>query len=228
MAFLLALALLPAGQPSVVRSGEIRSLVASHVAKCYPAGGDSAVVEFRAVPDSIVLPARCISMAVGAGTHALPAGNVTIPVQLDCADGQVRGIAVSVKVRVFGSVCVLKTAKDRHGRVDSSDVAVERREVTALPADRLHDAGVLSGVRTRHSLREGTVLAQNMLEPLPAVTGGRPVTVIVRGGAVRLTTQGIARQDGRVGDVIDVQRIHSHERVRARVLDEKSVLVETE
>jgi flagellar basal body P-ring formation protein FlgA len=94
--------------------------------------------------------------------------------------------------------------------------------------DRLRDVAFPAGKRTKRFLPQGTVLSGGMLEPLPAVRGGSAVTVIVRGGSIRLTASGIARQDGWVGDMIDVQRTHSHERVRARVIDDKSVLVETE
>lgn len=61
--------------------------------------------------------------------------------------------------------------------------------------------------------------------PAPVVMPGARVRVLVRVGAARASAPGIARQPGRVGDIIVVQNAQTQARLRARVRDAETVEV---
>ena len=52
------------------------------------------------------------------------------------------------------------------------------------------------------------------------------MTISIRTGKAVVTAQGVAKQEGCVGDIIAVQRSGSKERLKAIVRDARTVLVE--
>jgi len=74
--------------------------------------------------------------------------------------------------------------------------------------------------------REVRVPAQARVScPAPIVAPGRRVRVVARFGAVEASAPGVARQPGRVGDVIRVQNLQTRSGLRARVIDADTVEV---
>ena len=74
--------------------------------------------------------------------------------------------------------------------------------------------------------REVRVPAQARVScPAPVVAPGRRVRVIARFGAVEASAPGVARQPGRVGDVIRIQNLQTRSGLRARVIDADTVEV---
>ena len=74
--------------------------------------------------------------------------------------------------------------------------------------------------------REVRVPAQARVScPAPIIAPGRRVRVVARFGAVEASAPGVARQPGRVGDVIRVQNLQTRSGLRARVIDADTVEV---
>lgn len=74
--------------------------------------------------------------------------------------------------------------------------------------------------------RETRVPAQARVAcPAPVIRPGARVQLVARFGRVEATAPGVARQPGRVGDVIRVQNLRSRATLSARVLDDRRVEV---
>lgn len=94
----------------------------------------------------------------------------------------------------------------------------------ALP---LRESGSVSGmVRIREAGREQRIAVRATVRcPAPAVSAGARVQVIVRVGPVLASASGVARQPGRVGDVIRVTNEATRAALLARVVDGETVEV---
>ncbi|MGH7739756.1 MAG: flagellar basal body P-ring formation chaperone FlgA, partial [bacterium] len=77
-------------------------------------------------------------------------------------------------------------------------------------------------------LGPGTVVAFNDLYDPPVIHRGAQVNGVVRQGNVELSVTVRAIEDGKMGDVIRVENTDTHKLLKAKVLDEKTVLIETE
>ena len=74
--------------------------------------------------------------------------------------------------------------------------------------------------------RETRVPAQARVAcPAPVIRPGARVQLVARFGRVEASAPGVARQPGRVGDVIRVQNVRSRATLSARVLDDRRVEV---
>ncbi len=83
--------------------------------------------------------------------------------------------------------------------------------------------GVLSsldgaiGQEARSPLAQGSVVREHHLRPARQVLRGETVTIYARTGGVTVKTYAIARQDGALGDLIQVQTLDKKERYTARI-----------
>jgi flagella basal body P-ring formation protein FlgA len=73
------------------------------------------------------------------------------------------------------------------------------------------------GKRMRRNLQSGTPLRASWLEEVPLVKRGEPVRLSVSRGRLRIESTGIARQDGKAGQIVRVENPNSHREVLGRV-----------
>jgi flagella basal body P-ring formation protein FlgA len=71
---------------------------------------------------------------------------------------------------------------------------------------------------------EAVLRVTDLFDP-PVIVRGQIVEALVQKGNVELSVQVRAVQDGKMGDIIQVENTDSHKVLKAKVLDEKKVLV---
>lgn len=137
----------------------------------------------------------------------------------------VRRVRLLGAVEVMLPVVVLKRPLARHAIIGAEDIALERRPLTRLPKDVILRPKEAVGLRTRMSLRAGSVLRSSSLEVPPVVRRGSLVRIVAEGENFVISAVGEARQDGRPGEIIRVRNLSSKREVFARVVDQKTVKV---
>jgi flagella basal body P-ring formation protein FlgA len=229
MIVLLSMMMLIVGNgPTTVTSDDIKSEINEYVMEHNQESPDSIIVEYRNLPDSIVLPARLRSMSVIEPHTESLKGNVNIPVKLVCVNNYEQTILASVKVRRFAYTIVTTQKKDRHMLMYQGDVRIVMREITRLPDDLMRSTERLDGKRTRRILLEGTTLCESMFEDVPAVDSGDEVILYLKSGNVTLSTKAVARESGRIGEMITVEKSGKRDRVKGKVISSKMVAVDSE
>jgi flagella basal body P-ring formation protein FlgA len=94
-----------------------------------------------------------------------------------------------------------------------------------LPAGALHDPGLAIGRVLRRTVDEGQALNASLLGAPTLVRRGQQVTVEAQAGGLTVRMEGVARGDGALGDIIDVENGGSGRVVQAVVRSAKSVEV---
>jgi flagella basal body P-ring formation protein FlgA len=183
-------------------------------------------VEFRKVPAKVTVSSSNFTIRVESGSISRLKGHAGIPVEIACGGRPERKVVVQVFIRTFGKVIGVSRQLQRHHGISREDLTTQRLETTGLPDDVILSEDEIQGKRTVRIVNANTVLCGSMLERTPAVNEEDEVTVIVRTGRTTVTSRGIAKQEGSVGDVITVQPAGSHERMTATVLNNRSVLVD--
>ncbi len=175
-------------------------------------------VELRgaALPAAAV---RGVSPMVRVAADPLPVlrGNITLPVELLSGDRILARGSVSVTVRTFERVATAAAVLARHSVLGCGAIVSRRVETTGMRGEALSGDSSWTGWRATRMIPEGTVLRRGMLEEIPIVAGGTPVTLRVRAGRAVLSVAAIAREDGRLHDWIQVEQQINRRTVLARV-----------
>jgi flagella basal body P-ring formation protein FlgA len=207
-----------------VISGEVvRETVCAFVRSRAQGHPEEYTVEFLSVPDSVVLPEGGCAAFVNDPGIRIFRGALNVEVEFR-KDDRVEGrCSASFVVRTHRMVLVAARTLDRNMQVTASDVREQWMETTELPEEIIVGMDQLAGMRTRRIVTEGSVIPAGALEPVPLVMHGQVVRLVVRRGPVTLSTQAIARADGRRGEIIPVQQMGTHGRLKAKVTDAQTV-----
>ncbi|HLQ00730.1 MAG TPA: flagellar basal body P-ring formation chaperone FlgA [Burkholderiales bacterium] len=130
-------------------------------------------------------------------------------------------------VKAFGPAMVARRGLRAGEQIHPTDIAVEERDLTESPGLLLTADPGVGGARWRVTrfIRAGAALRRSDLEPAPQVARGQEIRVSVVSDVYTIETTGIARDEGRVGDVIAVTRPGTSERYFAEVTGEREALI---
>ena len=201
-----------------VRGADLRSAVEAFVAGLPARDGTVYAVECRDVPDSILVAAGLLRLRVDPSATPILRGRVGLAVEIAVDGVTVRRVVVPALIRTFTSALLSARRLDARACVSAADVRSERVESTGWTRRPLADAASLEGKRTRRFIAEGSVLFEELFEPVPLVAHGDPVTLRAASIGVTVSTGAVAMEDGIAGSVITVRAPYTHERIRARVV----------
>jgi flagella basal body P-ring formation protein FlgA len=150
----------------------------------------------------------------------------TIAVTTD-GRGATRRLPFWWAVKAFGPVTVARRGLRAGEQVHPSDLAIEERDIAGSAGYLLSADPGLGEARWRVTrfIRPGGVLRRSDLEPSPEVLRGQEIRVSVVSDVFTVETTGIARDEGRVGEVIAVSRPGTAERYFAEVTGQREALI---
>lgn len=136
-----------------------------------------------------------------------------------------RRITCTMRVHVYEKMVTAARALQPEKPLAAADLRLEERELERISAQYFTKPADVQGKVLNRLLREGAVLTPNMIRnPVILQTNGM-VNLIVDYNGVKVKTEGIALQAGRVGDVIRVRNTRSGRTLQGRVVDAQNVEV---
>ena len=216
-----------AAPPAVLDAGAIRDTVASFVERNAGGSGEQTRVELLHVPGALAVSSPEYLLEVEPIGSRRLRGAVSLMVDVVVAGKVEQRIPISATVRTFGTAVVAARPLERHTVINPGDVRLQQTETTMLSPGYCREMEEVVSRRTKRMFTEGGIIYRVMCEDVPLIRQGDIVTLVVRAGTVTLSGRATAKQDGKQGDLIAVQRVGSHDRIRSRVLDARTVEAET-
>lgn len=198
------------------------------IQKAKEAGADSAIVEIRVLPDSKFLNQEGMSVRLVQDVTLSPRGTCSVPVELMRDNKTVSRFFVSTRVRTFGGALLVTEQLPCGAPIEARSCELRWMETTTLPQDAITRIADVEAMQTTRIVNAGSVLTRSILRRIPVVKADELVTLIVRSGNVELSARAIAKDAGAVDEIILVQRMGTHDRVKARILNAKTVEMVTE
>lgn len=130
--------------------------------------------------------------------------------------------ALRVRMRVMRTT----RAVARGALVTSSDVVEVWAEPTGMTLRPLPRAAEVVGAQATRDIAVGVTIAPTMIRQLPLVHRGDEIVARASVGGIHVTGKAIARQAGRLGDVIRVINPDSGRALRGRVVGPREIEVE--
>ncbi len=133
-------------------------------------------------------------------------------------------LLVTAEITQIQSVVVARQPIERGSIVRSSDLELQEREGN-LPRGTIGDLHSVLGKVAERSLRAGEVVQSNQLRAAWQVRRGETVNVFVRTGGVVVRTRAIAKADGAMDDLIEVETLENKKKLSARVAGPGEVII---
>jgi len=179
-------------------------------------------------PTEVLVPRgrRSLELQPRPGTSRALRGSVSLDVAIVVDGAALAVVPVSFFVHTFAEGAVMLRALRRGERLSPEDVERRRIETTTSGAIPVSDPSRLFGHEARRPIQAGEAVSPRDFDAPLLVRRGDPVTLLVVRGALRASAHGVARADGRRGEIVSVQNVATRKLVSGRVESEGLVLVE--
>ncbi len=151
-------------------------------------------------------------------------GTAYLPVKYSVKNKSINSI-ISLQLKLYKLVPVAVKEIKRKEKIDVNSYILRSIDVASLNYYKNAIADELNSVRAKSMIKEGQIITKDLIEEIPAIQYGSRITAECVKGSVVLSTEAIARQDGRVNDIIDILT-SSNELLKAKVINSQKVLIE--
>ncbi|MBF0536811.1 MAG: flagellar basal body P-ring formation protein FlgA [Nitrospirae bacterium] len=144
--------------------------------------------------------------------------------QLKFPSGEI--IDYVVEVDAYDWVVNARRALKRGDTIGEGDVYREQVNIKRIPIGAITEESACIGRTLSYSVPVNRTITERILEDVYAIKRGQEVTIFYESGNVRITTKGIAKDNGNVGRTIKVENPSSKKVVVGTVIDSHTVKVE--
>lgn len=175
-------------------------------------------------------------------SHTVPPGRVTLKIKEPKHTDWLGGVAFQVRIMVDGQVIkrtsvatyievwqnVILAAKPLGSNqpITKNDIKIESMNLTRVPKNAIFSADQVLGYRANRSIAINSVLRMDQIELPPVVRRGDLVQALAETNILRVTTNAIVKQDGRIGERIPLINVRSKKIFYGQVVDSQTVKVE--
>ncbi len=137
----------------------------------------------------------------------------------------IQTVPLLVQVELSAKVMVAKHKINSKAIVTTNDVEWVWRDINQLRGRMPMTEDELSDHRSKHLISAGTILTEDLFEPIPLVKRGQLVTVIYRNSGLEIKTVGKAMKTGCKGEIIPVRNERSKNVFSTKIISSGKVLV---
>lgn len=141
-----------------------------------------------------------------------------VRVELKVKGETCKTLTVTVDTRIYRRVLVTSRAIRRGELLGEDLLEQEERDVTLLKDGAYTEMDQVRGMQAKRPMNAGVILTHLHSQSVPLVRQGDAVELVVVGGGMELSTQGVALQDGGAGVRIRVKNQESGKILHGEVL----------
>jgi flagella basal body P-ring formation protein FlgA len=211
---------------AVVAASKINDAVKAFIWRRAPWHHDQLKIKRLTYHEELTIPAGKVRFEVSAPKHTDWLGPIPFSVQVT-VDGQaVTRVTAPATIEVWSNVVMAAKPLGKYQPIDADDIKVIKVNLSRMPSNAVLDPAQVLGRRANRSIAANSVLRSDQVEMPPVVKRGDVVQMIAESSILRVEAKGVARENGAVGDRIQVMNLRSKKIIYAQVLDGQTVEVQ--
>lgn len=153
------------------------------------------------------------------------AADMTITAIISCKSKPEIKNEVKALISYINKIPVLSEPKSKDDVITLNDLEYIKVKSADIRSGMIMNSQDLVGKTPRNNLAAMTPIFENNLKLPTIVKRGQIVTMALKNNKLSLTTQGLATQDGKKGDIIKIENISSKKIITAVVTGEREVSI---
>lgn len=211
---------------AVVTPMKINAAVKTFIQRHAPWQADQMKLDKFTFKNDITVPPGKISLLVTAPKHTDWLGPVPFSVQVLVDGKRIGKITAPATIEVWSDVVLSVKPLGKYQPIDPDDIIVKQMNLARVPSNAILNADRVLGRRTNRSIAANSILRSDQVEMPPVVRRGDVVQVIAETAILKVAAKGMVKENGAVGDRIQVMNLRSKKIIYAQVVDEQTVAVE--
>jgi len=206
-----------AASAAVIRGETIKAAVGAYIGKNMPWPGNAVRVGFPGRVSDLSLTGEKIDYRVLSKRNEDFIGDSSFTVRFYEDGVFLERKIVRARIEVLMDVVVSAKSLRRNVKIERGDARLVKRWFNRAPSNIISSLDDVVGMKLRTSVKPNTEISGNMVRSIPMVKRGKPVKIIFENGPMRITTIGLAEQDGMHGELIKVRNVSSKKVIYVRV-----------
>jgi flagella basal body P-ring formation protein FlgA len=133
--------------------------------------------------------------------------------------------AASVNIGILKPVIVAGRAIKPGEALDADKLGLETRNIAELSDAPIEAAEAIRGMIASHFIPAGRIITSTSIQMPPALITGDHIMIKYSRGSLTLSTEGIAKENGFIGERIKVMNADSKKIISATVIDSTTVAI---
>lgn len=166
-------------------------------------------------PEELTLPAGTLSWQVTPSRPGIM-GSSSFSIAFAVDGKPATTCVVRGRLEAMAEVVTAVVTLHKGDVVTDSSLVMQQQDIGGLENPFTAKEQIL-GMQVARTVNAGTVLEQAHIVLPAIIKGGEMVKILARKGALQLSTSGLAKTDGRLGEIIQVKNISSNKLIHCRV-----------
>lgn len=132
---------------------------------------------------------------------------------------------LTLQLNLYKLVPVASREINRKENIDEKSYTLQSVDVCKMKSRIIDLSELQKSLRAKSLIKQGEIITQDLIEEIPAIQSGSKVIAECIKGSVVISTEAIARQDGKMNEIINVLT-SSNELLKAKVINSQKVLIE--
>ena len=205
---------------------KIEKIVADFITQNIPRENKTVRIKEINVSGRVVLSKGRIAYKVAAPRLRQLMGTFSIAVDFSVNGHFEKKVWATATVEVWGPVVVTRKPLGRYKPIVEDDIVLQSMDLAKLSSNVVTDPEAVLGKRTKRAIGAQTPLRADSIELPPLVKRGDLVVIIAQSKGLKITTRGLVKKKGRLGDRIPVINVDTKKVLYARVIDSNTVQVD--
>lgn len=152
-----------------------------------------------------------------------PVGNVVLPAKVRAKGRADEKVYLRAKISIIEDVISARRTIRKKEIISEDDIEFIKKDIAKYPYRFFVEKSSILGKQATSTISKGAVLADWMIRIPPIVERNDNVSIVVNVGDVIAEAQGIALEDGAIGEEIKVRNVSSKKEIKAVVVDSGKV-----
>ena len=149
--------------------------------------------------------------------NGLKLGYQTLWVELFKKGRFVKKVPVSFEISIDRPVIIAVQKIKRHQRITAGMLKKETRRISSNWSVTAISIKEVVGKEAKRVIRQGTVITKELIQPIPVIHRGDVVKVQLRSQGLMLTTSAYAKEEGGVGETVQIEMLKGGKKLKAKV-----------
>jgi len=147
-----------------------------------------------------------------------------VPVKIFDKNNSVNQTILMVKFKLYKNVFLASRNINKSQDISSGMFISKLEDISDLSNNLVDETKNILKYRSRMFIKEGTILTEELIEPIPIVNNGDKVILHAGRNGVDISIEVIARQQGCIDDVISVSNM-SNKLYKAKIVDKFNLIL---
>jgi len=197
--------------------GRVRDNISRFFQDKFSADENDLKITYKRMPKLNFKSSQGIEVSISSQRYNAGPGYQTVWLELFRSGKQIKKYPVSLEVIIRKDVWIVNNRIKFHQRITEEMLTQESRYIKDNYANLIFDKNQITGKEAKRALRAGTVITSDLLRNAPVIHRGQKIKINVHSGSVLLTTEGTAKADGTIGEMINVRCAATGRLLKARV-----------